>query len=88
MASTIAVKLIGNLKFNTLATKILDQPSLAQDARFATNGSRVAHRKEVVDTITEILMQHDREYWLDKFTGHGYGTASWSGIQSAHQNGP
>lgn len=60
-----------NAQFNILATKILQRPELAQDSRFSSNAARVANRKVLVDTITDLLMEHDRDYWLAKFTGQG-----------------
>lgn len=59
-------------QFATLATKILNRPGLAQDERFSTNSARVAYRKTLVPILTEILMEHDRDHWLEKFNGQGY----------------
>ncbi|TFK48653.1 CAIB/BAIF family enzyme [Heliocybe sulcata] len=62
----------GNDKqFKTLAEKILKKPKLVQDPRFSTNQARVANRDEMVQTITEALMEHDRNHWLREFTGLG-----------------
>ncbi|KAG8880835.1 hypothetical protein FRB98_004711 [Tulasnella sp. 332] len=62
----------GNDKqFAIFASKVLNRPDLVNDARFATNTSRVAHRKVLVETITDLLMEHDREFWLEKFQGQG-----------------
>ncbi|KAG9033960.1 hypothetical protein FRB95_014040 [Tulasnella sp. JGI-2019a] len=62
----------GNDKqFAIMAAKVLNRPDLSTDSRFSTNASRVANRKVLVDTITDILMEHDREFWLERFQGQG-----------------
>jgi succinate---hydroxymethylglutarate CoA-transferase len=58
-------------KFNILAEKVLEQPTLATDPKFATNNARVANRTELIQIITDVLTQHDRDYWLKRFTGLG-----------------
>jgi succinate--hydroxymethylglutarate CoA-transferase len=58
-------------QFKILAERILRDPSLADDPRFATNDARVKNRIELVRMITDVLMQNDREYWLEQFTGLG-----------------
>ena len=58
-------------QFNLLATKILKRPELATDPKFNTNASRVANRAELVQLITDTLMQRERDYWLKEFTGIG-----------------
>jgi len=62
----------GNDKqFKLLAEKILQQPALADDPRFSSNGMRVNNRKELVQIITDVFEQQTREYWIEKFTGLG-----------------
>ncbi|VDB85577.1 unnamed protein product [Peniophora sp. CBMAI 1063] len=62
----------GNEKqFGILARNVLKRPELATDARFSSNAARVAHRAELVQFITDVLMEHDRAYWLDAFKGQG-----------------
>jgi crotonobetainyl-CoA:carnitine CoA-transferase CaiB-like acyl-CoA transferase len=58
-------------KFNILAEKVLEQPALATNPKFATNNARVANRAELIQIITDVLKQHDRDYWLTRFTGLG-----------------
>ncbi|KAJ7134478.1 CAIB/BAIF family enzyme [Mycena epipterygia] len=60
-----------NKQFAILADKVLGDPALAADARFATNEARVANRAELIRIITDVLMQNDREHWLARFTGLG-----------------
>lgn len=62
----------GNEKqFALLAEKVLGKPELAVDARFASNGQRVKNRAELVQIITDTLMQQNRDHWLEKFQGLG-----------------
>lgn len=55
-----------------LAEKVLGKPELAVDARFASNGQRVKNRAELVQIITDTLMQQNRDHWLEKFQGLGW----------------
>ena len=52
--------------------EVLQQPNLGADPRYQTNKDRVAHRSELVEAITEILMTGNRDEWIKKFTGAGY----------------
>lgn len=62
----------GNDKqWTILADKILKRPELASDAKFSSNKARVTNRTEVVQIVTDVLMQHDRDYWLKEFSGLG-----------------
>lgn len=36
----------------------------AQEPRFATNGDRVAHRDELVDSVNTIFAEHPAQHWL------------------------
>jgi succinate--hydroxymethylglutarate CoA-transferase len=58
-------------KFGILAEKVLGKPALVADPKFATNNARVANRAELIRIITDVLMQHDRDHWLKRFTGLG-----------------
>jgi len=60
-----------NKQFKILAEKVLRDPALADNPKFATNDARVKNRTELVRMITDVLMQNDREYWLALFTGLG-----------------
>jgi succinate--hydroxymethylglutarate CoA-transferase len=62
----------GNDKqFKILAEKVLGDVSLASNPKFRTNDARVENRAELVGIITDVLMKHDREHWLECFTGLG-----------------
>ncbi|KAJ8691176.1 hypothetical protein PTI98_010771 [Pleurotus ostreatus] len=59
-------------QFKTLATRILEQPALADDPRFSSNAARVANRTELIKIISDVLTTNTRDYWIEKFTGLGY----------------
>ncbi|KIM88994.1 hypothetical protein PILCRDRAFT_61406 [Piloderma croceum F 1598] len=62
----------GNDKqFRLFAEKILLQPALADDPRFSSNGARVKNRAELIQIITNVLEQHNRDHWIKQFTGLG-----------------
>ncbi|KAH7910833.1 Hpt, histidine phosphotransferase protein [Hygrophoropsis aurantiaca] len=62
----------GNDKqFKLLSQNILERPELADDTRFSNNAARVANRVELVEIISNVLKEHTREYWIDRFTGLG-----------------
>ncbi|KAG5338326.1 hypothetical protein C0989_007447, partial [Termitomyces sp. Mn162] len=60
-----------NKQFKLLAEKILDNPALVTDPRFATNEARVANRAELINIITDALQKQDRAHWIERFTGLG-----------------
>ena len=70
MAYGLVIHII--VQFKLLAEKILDQPALATDPKFATNEARVVNRTELINIITRALMKQNRTYWIERFTGMGY----------------
>jgi succinate--hydroxymethylglutarate CoA-transferase len=63
-------------KFKILAEKVLNNSSLVEDPKFATNQARVENRTELIQIITDGLMQHSRDHWLKRFTGLGFVSAN------------
>ncbi|KAH8104618.1 CAIB/BAIF family enzyme [Cristinia sonorae] len=62
----------GNDKqFRLLCEKILKRPDLTSDPKFSTNLARVANRDEIVQIITDALMERERDHWLKEFSGLG-----------------
>ncbi|KAF8909001.1 CAIB/BAIF family enzyme [Gymnopilus junonius] len=62
----------GNDKqFKLLAEKILEDPSLVTNPKFATNDARVKNRSELLDIISGVLIKNDKDHWLKRFTGLG-----------------
>lgn len=57
---------VGNDKQYRSFCQAIQHPELAQDERFITNPSRLAHRDTLVSILTDILKQNTRDYWLEK----------------------
>jgi len=51
--------------------EVLGRPDLPTDARFATNGKRVANRAELTRIISEITAKRTMRHWLDALEGAG-----------------
>ncbi|SDN42651.1 CaiB/BaiF CoA transferase family protein [Vreelandella arcis] len=51
--------------------QVLSLPSLAEDARFATNGARVLHRDQLVPLLEAALAQRGTDDWLAEFEAVG-----------------
>jgi len=52
-------------------SQVIGRPELAADARFATNGKRVANRAELTRIISEITAKRGMRHWLDALEGAG-----------------
>lgn len=50
--------------FRMLCERVLERPELASDARYATNGARVAHREELVSLLDAIFRTNDAQHWV------------------------
>lgn len=61
----------GNDRQYQALCRILDQPELASDERYATNPGRVVHRDELVATLQAIFETRDSDYWLAEMTAAG-----------------
>ncbi|RXW24513.1 hypothetical protein EST38_g1369 [Candolleomyces aberdarensis] len=75
-----------NKQFKSFAEKVLEKPELVNDPKFSTNDARVANRTELVDIINEALMEHDREYWLERLTGLGVPFGPINNIQQTFEH--
>ncbi|MFT2542823.1 CoA transferase, partial [Escherichia coli] len=53
-------------EWHSFCTHVLQRPALAQDARFATNLQRVAHRKELDAVIASVLAPLSREQAMQR----------------------
>ena len=51
--------------------QVIDQPQLAQDERFATNGSRVQHRDTLIPLLELALGAQPTDTWLSAFEAVG-----------------
>ncbi|MFG2640309.1 CaiB/BaiF CoA transferase family protein [Streptomyces sp. NPDC048370] len=62
---------VGNdRQFRTLCVR-LGLPALADDARFATNSARVAHREELVAALSGPLAERTADSWFEELTAAG-----------------
>ena len=51
--------------------EVAGRPELADDARFATNGKRVANRAELTRILSEIMVKRSMREWLDGLEAAG-----------------
>ncbi|KAL2914651.1 hypothetical protein HK105_205790 [Polyrhizophydium stewartii] len=51
-------------QYAKLCTAALERPDLAADPRFATNGARVKHRRELVRAISDVTRTKPTAHWL------------------------
>jgi crotonobetainyl-CoA:carnitine CoA-transferase CaiB-like acyl-CoA transferase len=51
--------------------EVAGRPALADDARFATNGKRVANRAELTRILSEIMVKRSMRQWLDALESAG-----------------
>ncbi|KDQ25418.1 hypothetical protein PLEOSDRAFT_1046185 [Pleurotus ostreatus PC15] len=72
--------------FKTLATRILEQPALADDPRFSSNAARVANRTELIKIISDVLTTNTRDYWIEKFTGLGIPFGPINNVRQAFEH--
>ena len=62
---------VGNNGQFEKAVAVLGRPELAADERFTSNSARVAHRDELIDEITTVLVTKDADHWYADFTAAG-----------------
>jgi formyl-CoA transferase len=62
---------VGNDRQFARLAQICGHPEWASDARFATNGARVANRAEIVRLITECIRERPAADWLDRLEAVG-----------------
>jgi succinate--hydroxymethylglutarate CoA-transferase len=77
----------GNDKqFRLFSEKILQQPALADDPKFSSNGARVKNRAVLVQIITDVLEQYSRDHWIEQFTGLGVPFGPINNIQETFEH--
>jgi crotonobetainyl-CoA:carnitine CoA-transferase CaiB-like acyl-CoA transferase len=59
---------VGNDRQFAALCEVLGRPALAQDARFASNGDRVAHRDQLGDALVELLATRPAAEWAAALT--------------------
>lgn len=63
--------------------KAIDRPDLAEDARFATNPERVAHREELVGELSATLRALPADHWMEVLVGAGVPVGRVRGVLDA-----
>ena len=64
-ADAVFVLAIGNdRQFRTLCENVIDRPEMANDARFATNTGRIAHRGVLASMLDEVFAGRASREWL------------------------
>ena len=62
---------VGNDRQFARLCDLLDEPALADDARFTTNAQRVRHRHMLVPMLEACFLQRDRHAWLSLLEAAG-----------------
>ena len=62
---------------------VLDRPDLAGDPRFATNPSRVRHRRELVEAVEKELARQEVAVWAERLTAVGVAAGAVNDIGGA-----
>jgi crotonobetainyl-CoA:carnitine CoA-transferase CaiB-like acyl-CoA transferase len=60
----LLIATFNNREFARLAT-VVGRPDWMENPHYNTMGARVAHRYELAQALTEILVQNTREYWIN-----------------------
>jgi crotonobetainyl-CoA:carnitine CoA-transferase CaiB-like acyl-CoA transferase len=75
---------VGNdRQFRALCEKVIDQPELADDARFARNAHRVTNRDALVPLIAAALATKGADEWLDALEANGIPAGKVRGVHEA-----
>jgi formyl-CoA transferase len=61
----------GNDRLFAKLAQELQRPGWPQDARFATNRARLAHKNELLAQLGPLLREHPRASWLARFEAAG-----------------
>ena len=61
----------GNDRLFAKLAKVVGHPDWATDARYATNGARVAHKDELITAIARIIATRTKGEWIDKLEADG-----------------
>ena len=62
---------VGNDRQFAAFARMIGQPQLAEDPRFATNPTRLQYRDELVPILEELLRQQPAEHWLTQMAAAG-----------------
>lgn len=74
---------VGNDNQFVKLCEVLGMPEVAEQEKFATNTSRVAHRLEVNELLHAALVQHGADYWWDALTKAGVPSGPINTVEQA-----
>jgi crotonobetainyl-CoA:carnitine CoA-transferase CaiB-like acyl-CoA transferase len=62
---------------------VVERPDLAEDERYRTNSSRVAHREELVDELERVFASRPGDEWVERFKRAGVPAGKVRGVLDA-----
>ena len=74
--------------FRFLCERVIEHPELASDARYATNGARVAHRDELVAKLNDIFRTQNAEHWIARCRAASIPASLVQGVLEALRSEP
>ncbi len=78
-----AVIAVGNNRQFAALCRLLERPELASEARFATNGARVANRTALLDLLRPMIAARPTEYWMDGLRAGGVPCGEVRSVEAA-----
>lgn len=69
--------------FRFLCERVIGRPELAADARFVSNGARVANREELVELLDGIFRTEPAEHWVGRCRAAGIPASLVQGVLEA-----
>ena len=74
--------------FRFLCERVIERPELAADARYATNGARVAHREELVTLLEGIFRTQPADVWVARCRAASIPASLVQGVLEALRSEP
>jgi crotonobetainyl-CoA:carnitine CoA-transferase CaiB-like acyl-CoA transferase len=63
--------------------EVVERPDLAEDERYRSNSSRVAHREELVDELARVFATRPADEWVERFQRAGVPAGKVRGVLEA-----
>jgi crotonobetainyl-CoA:carnitine CoA-transferase CaiB-like acyl-CoA transferase len=74
---------VGNDRQFAALCSLIGQPELAEDARFATNPARLAHRPVLVELLIEVFKERTTSEWVEGLLALGIPAAPIKGVAAS-----
>lgn len=74
---------VGNDRQFAALCRLIGQPELAEDIRFATNPARLAHRPELVGLLGEVFKQQSAVEWVEGLLALGIPAGPIQGVRAS-----